>query len=112
MKFGNWASLVWSAGRSSSSAGVLRQFCGSSAGVLQEFCGISAGVLREFCESSAGGKQVCMQCHCVQVDLFKVERLGVWQGRVRGLRKSTTVSSRCHCLSLRRYGDEDMETKV
>ena len=29
-----------------------------------------------------------------------------------GLRKSTTVSSRFDCLSLGRYGDEDMETKV
>ena len=87
-----------------------------------------------------------MQCHCVQVDLFEVERLGAESGRAGpegisvargllqgllpvcsggfyscgrgssssrgGLRKSTTVSSRCHCLSLRGYGDEDMETKV
>ena len=29
-----------------------------------------------------------------------------------GLRKSTTVSSQCHCLSLGRYEDEDMKTKV
>ena len=29
-----------------------------------------------------------------------------------GLRKSTIVSSQCHCLSLRGYEDEDMETKV
>ena len=96
--------------------------------------------------SSAGGKQVCMQCHCVQVDLSEVERLGagsdrtgpegisvargflqgllpVWSGVFYscgrgsatsrgGLRKSTTVSSQCHCLSLRGYEDEDTKTKV
>ena len=97
----------------------------------------------------AGGKQVCMQCHCVQVDLSEVERLGAGSDRTGpgsilvakgllpvgagasicvargllpggpgastsrgGLRKSTTVSSQCHCLSLGRYEDEDMKTKV
>jgi hypothetical protein len=29
-----------------------------------------------------------------------------------GLRKSTTVSSQCHCLSLRGYEEEDMKTRV
>jgi hypothetical protein len=29
-----------------------------------------------------------------------------------GLKKSTTVSSHCHCLSLREYEEEDMKTIV
>ena len=107
---------------------------------------MSAALSGGGCSSSAGGKQVCMQCHCVQVDLSEVERLGagsdrtgpegipvatgflqgllpVWSGVFyscgrgsatsrRGLRKSTTVSSQCHCLSLRGYEDEDTKTKV
>ena len=41
----------------------------------------SAALSTGGCSSSAGGKQVCMQCHCVQVDLSEVERLGAGSDR-------------------------------
>ena len=53
----------------------------------------------EFCKSSAGSAEFCgrkASLYAVSLcsgDLFEVERLGVWQGRVSGFRRFTTVSS-------------------
>ena len=69
---------------------------------------------------------VCQGLRTVWPGVFYLEAQGllpVWPGAFYscgqgsstsrgGLRKSTTVSSQCHCLSLGRYEDEDMKAKV